>query len=223
MNDDLEPRLHDALHSGALPPAPASLRDALERVPDAPVRLRRRRGAGPILGLFAAAAVLLVASAVALTGGAAPKPGPTAHTSPLSATQVQQVWNTDSAIALTIHRDPTDTGSYYWRARTFDQIGLKGWSTSNPTTVVRPAGSSILDKLPEDPDPTGLHPFTFTVQPDGFHGSTIFSPGTPTEVQEDSRLTTVGPGYFTGLDRGSGGTASYTVTALDPGRRRGSR
>jgi preprotein translocase subunit SecD len=84
MNDDLEPRLHDALHYGALPPAPASLIDALERVPDAPVRLRRRRGGGPILGLFAAAAVLLVASAVALTGGAAPKPGPTAHASPPS-------------------------------------------------------------------------------------------------------------------------------------------
>ena len=78
MNDDLEPRLHDALHSGSLPPAPPSLMDALERVPDAPVRLRRRRGAGPILGLFAAAAVLLVASAVALTGGSTPRPGPTA-------------------------------------------------------------------------------------------------------------------------------------------------
>jgi preprotein translocase subunit SecD len=78
MNDDLEPRLHDALHSGSLPPAPASLLDALERVPDAPLRPRGRRGAGPILGLFAAAAVLLVASAVALTGGSAPGPGPTA-------------------------------------------------------------------------------------------------------------------------------------------------
>ena len=223
MNDDLEPRLHDALHSGSLPPAPPSLLDALERVPNAPVRSRQRRGAGPIVGLFAAAAVLLVASAVALTGGSAPKPGPTAQSSPLASTQVSTVWNTDGATALVIHRDPTDKGSYYWRARTFDQIGLKGWSASNSTTVVRPAGSSILDNLPEDPDPTGLHPFTFTVQPDGFHGSTIFSPGTPTEVQEDSRLTTVGPGYFTGLDRRSGATASYTVTALtqvdgeDPG------
>jgi preprotein translocase subunit SecD len=84
MNDDLEPRLHDALHSGSLPPAPASLMDALERVPDAPVRLRKRRGAGPILGLFAAAAVLLVASAVALTGGSAPKPGPALQTPPPS-------------------------------------------------------------------------------------------------------------------------------------------
>ena len=80
MNDDLEPRLRDALRSGSLPPAPASLVDALERVPDAPVRLRRRRGAGPILGLFAAAAILVVASAVALSGGSTPGPAPTAQT-----------------------------------------------------------------------------------------------------------------------------------------------
>ena len=48
MNDDLEPRLRDALHGGSLPPAPASLLDALERVPDAPVRAPdQARGAGP--------------------------------------------------------------------------------------------------------------------------------------------------------------------------------
>ncbi len=140
-------------------------------------------------------------------------------------TQVQQVWTTSNATALTIDRDPTDKGVYYWRARTFDQIGLNGWSASDSVTVDRPAGSSILDNMVDDPQPTGLHTFTFTVRPapDGFHGTTIFSPGTPTEVQEDSRLTTVGPGYFTGLDRDSGGTTPYKVTALDPGRRRETR
>jgi preprotein translocase subunit SecD len=80
MNDDLEPRLRGALHSGSLPPAPASLLDTLQRVPEAPVRLQKRRGAGPILGLFAAAAILVLASAVALTGGSTPRPGPTAGT-----------------------------------------------------------------------------------------------------------------------------------------------
>ena len=129
-------------------------------------------------------------------------------------TQVQQVWNTDSATALVVHRDPTDKGVYYWRAWTYDQIGLKGWSASTKTTVIRPAGGSILDKLPDDVVPAALHPFTFTVQPDGFHGPTIFSPGTPTEVNEDTRLTTVGPGYFATLERDGGGLAPYTATAL---------
>jgi preprotein translocase subunit SecD len=89
MNDDLEPQLRDALHAGSLPPAPAGLREALERVPDAPVRLRKRRGAGPILGIFAAAAILVVASAVLLTAGSTPKPGltaPSAQTPAPSAT-----------------------------------------------------------------------------------------------------------------------------------------
>jgi transglutaminase-like putative cysteine protease len=129
-------------------------------------------------------------------------------------TQVQQIWTTSGETALTIDRDPADTGTYYWRARTFDQIGLRGWSASTTTSVDRPAGSPILDNLADAPDPTGLNPFTFTVQPDGFRESTILSPGTPTQVQEDSRLTTVGPGYFTGLDRDSGGTTPYKVTAL---------
>ena len=79
MNDDLEPRLHRALHSGPLPSAPASLFDALERVPDAPVRARSRRRGGTVIGLLAAAAVLVVASAVALTGGSTPRTGPSAQ------------------------------------------------------------------------------------------------------------------------------------------------
>ncbi len=80
MNDDLEPRLRDALHGGSLPPAPASLLAALERVPDAPVRARTRAGGRTVIGLFAAAAILVVASAVAITGGGAPRPGPSAQT-----------------------------------------------------------------------------------------------------------------------------------------------
>jgi preprotein translocase subunit SecD len=80
MNGDLEPRLQDALHGGTLPPAPASLLDALERVPDAPVGARTRRGGRAVLGLLAAAAILVVASAVTLTGGATPRPGPSVQT-----------------------------------------------------------------------------------------------------------------------------------------------
>ncbi len=79
MNDDLEPRLRDALHSGSLPPAPATLLEALERVPDARVRARSRRGGWGVLGLLAAAGILVVASAVALTGGSTPRPGPAAQ------------------------------------------------------------------------------------------------------------------------------------------------
>jgi transglutaminase-like putative cysteine protease len=141
-----------------------------------------------------------------------------------ASTQVQQIWNTDNATALTIHRDPTDKGHYYWRAVVYDQIDLKGWSQTDSTNVVLPAKASIFAGLADDVNPTGLHPFTFTVSPVDFRGPTILSPGTPVEVQESSRLTYVGTeGYFATLER-DGGTGPYTVTALtqvsgnDPGQ-----
>ena len=44
--------------------------------------------------------------------------------------QVSQVWSTDTGVALTITRNPTDKTHYYWRAVAYDQIDPKGWSVS---------------------------------------------------------------------------------------------
>ena len=110
MNDDLEPACTTPCTRIAAA-GPASLFEALERVPDAPVRSRQRRGARPDRSVSSRPRPSSsVASAVALTGGSAPKPGPTAQSSPLASTQVSTVWNTDGATALVIHRDPTDKG-----------------------------------------------------------------------------------------------------------------
>ena len=50
--------------------------------------------------------------------------------------------------------------------------------------------------------------------PGVFDGPTILSPGTPLEVDETTRLTSVGDtGYFAMLER-DGGSGSYTVTAV---------
>jgi preprotein translocase subunit SecD len=76
MSDDLEPQLSEAFHRESLPPAPASLVEGLQRVPDAPVRGRRVvRGRAPI-GLLAAAIVLVAAGALAISGGPSPRPVP---------------------------------------------------------------------------------------------------------------------------------------------------
>ena len=69
MSDDIEARLHAAFRRGSLPAAPSSLVDALERVPDAPVTLRRSRTGRSLWAPLAVAAVLAVAFAVALSGG----------------------------------------------------------------------------------------------------------------------------------------------------------
>jgi SecD/SecF fusion protein len=82
MNDDLDQRLSEAFRHAPLPAAPASLVSALERVPDAPVARRGRRGRS-VWAPLAVAAVLVVAGAVIVGGGQrAIAPAPTAAASP---------------------------------------------------------------------------------------------------------------------------------------------
>ncbi len=79
MSNDLEQRLRQAFERGSLPPAPASLIDALQRVPDAPVRSRRSTSSRSLFGLLAAAVLAATIGALAI-GGGSPRPGPTAPT-----------------------------------------------------------------------------------------------------------------------------------------------
>jgi hypothetical protein len=85
MTDQIERRIREAFRAGPpLPPAPASLRESLERVPDVPIVARRRiptRSAWGVLGL---AAVIAIGGAVALSVGrsAGPIPSMAASFSP---------------------------------------------------------------------------------------------------------------------------------------------
>ena len=162
----------------------------------------------PRLAVIAVIGVLAVGGALYLV----PTVG---NSSLLASSQVQQIWTTGQGVAMTIQRqDPTDKGRYYWRAVTYDQIDLKGWTQTNSTTIVRQPDTQLFEGLADAVDPAGLHSFTFTVTPGDFHGPTIVSPGTPVEVNETTRLTYVGhTGYFAMLER-DGGSGSYTVTAL---------
>jgi len=166
----------------------------------------------PRLALIAAIGVLAVGAALYLVR---PAPSTVGNAGPLPISPVQQIWTTNQGVAMTIQRhDPTDKGRYYWRAVTYDQIDLKGWTQSNSTTVVRQPGTQLLVGLADAIDPAGLHTVMFTVTPGGFHGATIVSPGTPVEVNEITRLTYVGrTGYFALLER-VGASGSYTATAL---------
>jgi hypothetical protein len=131
-------------------------------------------------------------------------------------TQIAQEWTTSGALAVTIRRNPTDNGIYYWRARTYDKIDLNGWGQTAPASADVPADGRILDQRADDVPPDGHHSFTFTVTPGEFRSSTILSPQTPISVDQPTRLTTVGSdGYFSTLDR-TEGSGAYTVTALTP-------
>ena len=129
---------------------------------------------------------------------------------------IQQVWTNSGSLAVTIRRNPTDDGKYYWRARTYDKIDLNGWDQTTSTSTEIGADMPLLDQSAENVDPEGLHSFTFTVTPGEFTASTILSPQTPISVDQVTRLTTVGQdGYFTSLDRVDA-SGPYTVTALTP-------
>ena len=137
---------------------------------------------------------------------------------------IQQVWKNSGSLAVTIRRNPTDNGVYYWRAWTYDKIDLNGWDQTTSTSTEIPADTPIFDQRADDVDPEGRHSFTFTVTPGEFTASTILSPSTPISLDQEVRLTTVGAdGYFASLDR-KDASGPYTVTALttvdgnDPGQ-----
>ncbi len=132
-----------------------------------------------------------------------------------SSAQVSQQWTTDGSPAVSIQRDPADIGQYYWRAVSYDRLEFRGWSQTGTTTNVVSPGDPIFDQQAEDVDPTGRHPFSFTVTPAGYRSSTVLSPSIPVTADAPVRLTTVGPdGYYASIEREGDGAAPYTVTAL---------
>ncbi len=129
---------------------------------------------------------------------------------------VQQLWTTDSALAVTIQRPPSDTGDYYWRAVTYDRLELTGWSISDTSSLVRGPGTVLLDGLPDNVSAEGRRELIATVTPADFDGSTILSPQTPVSVDEPTRLTVLAAtGYFASLER-DGEDGPYTLRALVP-------
>ena len=128
---------------------------------------------------------------------------------------VQQVWTTDSTLAVTIQRPPPDKEDYYWRAVTYDRIELTGWSMTDTSTVVRGPSTPLLEGLPDDVVADGHRELAVTVTPEDFNGSTILSPATPIGVDETTRLTVLGSGYFATIDR-DGGNGPYGLRAMVP-------
>jgi len=164
------------------------------------------------VAIGAAAALIVGAIGLAIIGERSPGGTGSGSTSAL----VRSEWLNDDSVALTVLREPGDDGAYYWRAVTYDQLDLRGYSTGATSLIDRPAGARILEGKADDPPPTGARRITFTVIPGGFTQSTIVSPATPIEVDEATRLTTVGgDGYFVTLDR-TRSSGAYTVTALVP-------
>jgi transglutaminase-like putative cysteine protease len=161
----------------------------------------------PIVLVSATVAIVLITASIGF------EPNETVPVAaPLNPT-VSQVWTVNDDVAVTIERNLNDSRDHYWRAVTFDQIGLRGLGMSSTNTKMLSPGVRTLEGMAEDVDATGLHRVTFTVRPGTFDQPTVLSPATPIQIDRRVRLTTVGEdGYFVKLDRLDGDV--YTVTAL---------
>jgi hypothetical protein len=130
-------------------------------------------------------------------------------------TTVGQLWTTSSNLALTIQLPPPDDTPYYWRAITYDQIELTGFRIGATTTVPRAQDDPLLDGMADNVPETGHDVLSVTITPEDFNGSTILSPATPLSVDEPTRVSVVGPGYYATIDR-DGGSGSYALRARVP-------
>ncbi len=129
---------------------------------------------------------------------------------------VQQVWTTDSTLAVTIQRSPQDTTDYYWRAYTYDRIELTGWNTSATATVSRDPGTSLLEGLADNVPVEGRRELAVTVTPEDFGGPTVLSPDAPIGLDQRARVSVLGTGWFSSVERD--GDGAYGLRALVPVR-----
>ena len=165
----------------------------------------------PLPIVFAAGAIVIVIVALSVGLGTSDLAEPAQP----SNTTISGMWTTDAGVAVTIERDTNDVGRYYWRAATYDRIGLHDLSSSTTETVHRAPGTRLFGGMADDVAGAGLKQVSFTVRPESFTAPTVLSPATPVLVDEGVRVTTVGrDGYFASLERD--GNGPYTVTALVP-------
>jgi transglutaminase-like putative cysteine protease len=122
-------------------------------------------------------------------------------------------WSTLNEPALEITRSSGDDRHFYWRASTYDEFTLFGWSATDTVEGTRPAGSSILDGTEDAiPDGAARNQESFTIVPQSNLLKVVFSPIDPLSVSVDTTLTTSGdPGFFQAL--GVAPRVTYTVTA----------
>ena len=115
-----------------------------------------------------------------------PRGGPGTRISGVSfgpSTTIIGKWETNQSPVLQIHVPVEDAARYYWRAVTYDQFDLNGWSYTDTTTTDVPAGSPLLKDTPEDASALpGYHTVQVEVDPLRSVGGVLFAPGIPTQA-----------------------------------------
>ena len=107
------------------------------------------------------------------------------------------IWSTSNDPALVISREPGDERHFYWRATAYDTFTLNGWTSTDPASAARPAGTELLQgTLDEVPTTAAREVEGFQIAPQSALFKVAFSPIDPISITLDSTLTTSGDSGF---------------------------
>lgn len=129
-------------------------------------------------------------------------------------TSIQGFWQPGDQLEMTVNVPLGDTHPYYWRAVTWDEFTGNGWRTSRGDPADVAATSPLLADSADATETIATQELTFRIDP-ARQSSTVFSPLTPTLVDQPVRVITLGKGRrLTAVTRSGGGP--YVVTARSP-------
>ena len=132
---------------------------------------------------------------------------------PIAKIGAQWFNNDDPVFSAVVPANVPKDVSLYWRAVTLNQFALGAWVNTAGVTNGVDAGAPLLDGTEEEPDPDLTIPIKVTVRPDNFAGTSLLTPGLPTDVTAGAVVSLTGPdGWFQGADI-QGDPSEYTVDA----------
>jgi hypothetical protein len=126
-------------------------------------------------------------------------------------------WTPGQGIAFVAQVPSNELQRFKWRAGTYADYTLFGWTWGETASITRGANAPVLAGTGDDPArDTGRRPVRVRVEPQGYVGSAILSPESIDWVDRDSTVRTIGERLRFTVVESSGGSGPYVVNALVP-------
>ena len=125
-------------------------------------------------------------------------------------------WNPSQEVAFQAQLPAGEDAEFKWRSGAYDHFDLYGWSRSEATATLTPAGTALLGGTIDQPSTAGRREITVSIVPEAYRDQTIVGPNAISSVDRESVARTLGEdGWFSTIDS-TGDVVAYNVTALIP-------